>query len=264
MTQDRRILLEAMIVSVLGHAIFFSVFTAKRAEPAAPEYRAPAFIAVARLPRGQAGADPLAEAPKPADPERVALVEIERRTAAPMLEAERKVFLPEDEPDLGPTPALAVGPEVWGFRKDPGRLEDEFSEDFDVAPSLDAAREALSGTEAEGPPLRYTFDVPFIKAPQAGVLRLGPGQIEGPDVRTFRGEIHLNPATRRFEYTFRPSGDPQIDAGMLREIHTWKFKIERTADGYKLVAWLRLPKSIPGGDAKRHPPAADEVYGDEP
>ncbi|MBN1919373.1 MAG: hypothetical protein JW889_15850 [Verrucomicrobia bacterium] len=260
MRQDRRILLEALIVSVLGHAVFFNVFTARRLEPVVPTRRASASVTMTRFTEDSVWPDETSDDPSRADPELVALARIERRTAAPMLQATRSMYFPEDEPDLGSTPAPTVGPATWGFRKEPGRMRDEFDLDFDAAPALDAARETLAGGAAEGPPLRYAFDVPFVKAPQAGALRLGPGQAEGPDVRTFRGEIFLNPATGRFDYTFRPSGDPQIDAAMTHVIGQWRFKIE----DYKLLAWLRLPKSIQSSGSKRRPPAADEVYGDEP
>jgi len=264
MRQERRILLEAVIVSVLGHAIFFSVFTAKRAEPAGPQGRAHTIAFEAQTADRRAALDPAVGTTNPSDPEHAARLRSERRTVTPLLEADRTVFFPEDEPDLGPPPTPTVGPESWAFGKEPARLRDEFDADFDAAPALDAARESISGNGSDEPPLSYTFDVPFIRLPQAGVLRLGPEKTEGPDVRTFRSRITLNPATRKFDYTYRSSGDPQIDAAMIREIQRWRFKHEPTAEGHRLLAWLPLPRLVQGTTSKHEPPPADEVYGDEP
>ena len=264
MRQERRIFFEAVIVSVLGHAIFFSVFTVKESEAFRNVPRLPTAITIAQF----EGVDLLGSRattnPAVTDPDLLAHVELERRTAAPMLELDRTTFVWEDEPEFAAPAPPQVGPATWGFAKEPGRLPDEFPADYDAGPSLAMTREVLLGGSGDRLHLRFPFTVAFKKTPGAGALMLGPGQDVGEDVRLFSGEIRLDRTSGKLDYVVRPSGDPQIDAAIMSRMQRWQFTLERTDQGYTLRGRLPIPATTPAGGPSRTPPSADELLDDEP
>jgi hypothetical protein len=266
MRQERRILLEAAIVSVLGHAIFFSVFTVKETEASrAPAPRPPAFIQIAPAAAADLAASRATANPAAADPDQVADVRLEGRTAAPKLELDRTALVWEDEPALAPPPKPTVGPSSWGFEKEPARLRDEFPTDYDAAPSLAAAREAVSGAasgELRRP--RIPFSFAFRKVPGAGALLVRPDEAEGQDVRLLTGEIRIDPSSREIDIVVRSSGDPQIDAVFMRLVQKWQFTLGRRGEGFQLQGRLPFPASMRTGVPPRRPPSADELLDEQP
>ena len=266
MRQERRILFEAAIVSLLGHTIFFSVFTVKETVPGtAPAPRLPAVVQLARL--QPPDPDPSRATPNPAaaDPDRLAYIELQRRTVAPKLELDRTTFVWEDEPDLAAPAQPAVGPATWGFAKEAAPLGTHFPPDYDAAPSLVLARNTILGT-GPGQSLRprIPFTIAFKKLPGAGALVVRPGEAVGEDVRFVRGEIQINDADGSIQVTLRPSGDPQIDAMVLRLVQKWEFNLGRTGEGFQLRGRLRLPVSVRARGPSRTPPSADDVLGEQP
>jgi hypothetical protein len=260
MGQGRRIFFEALVVSVLGHAIFFSVFVVKEDEPGRSPPVRQAQINIA----GIETSTPVADAtPASSDTEAdlPSHVELHRRTTVPKLELDRTAFVLDDEPELAPLASPSVGPESWGFAKEPAPLRDEFPVDYDAGPSLAAARHGLAEGSGEPLQVRIPFTIPFKKAPTAGALTLGPEGGAGPDVKLFRGEVRLDIARGKLDYRVRPTGDPLIDAAVMSGMGRWQFKLEHTEDGYRLVARMNIPKSIGGGGPARKPLSADEVLG---
>jgi hypothetical protein len=265
MRQERRILLEAAIVSVLGHAIFFSVFTVKETEASRVAPKPPAFIQIAPAAAADLAASRATANPAAADPDQMADVRLERRTAAPKLELDRTPLVWEDEPALTPPPKPTVGPASWGFAKEPARLRDQFPPDYDAAPSLAAAREAVSGAasgELRQP--RIPFSVAVRKVPGAGALLVRPNEAEGQDVRLVTGEIRIDPASRKIDIVVRSSGDPQIDAVFMRLVQKWQFTLGRRGEGFQLRGWLPLPASMRTGVSPRRPPSADDLLDEQP
>jgi len=263
--QERRILFEAAIVSVLGHTIFFSVFTVKETAPGtAPAPSLPAVVQLAHLQPPEP--DPSRATPNPAaaDPDRLAYVELQRRTAAPKLELDRTTFVWEDEPELAAPAQPAVGPATWRFAKEAALLAAPFPADYDAAPSLALARNTILGIGpgADRPPT-IPFTIAFRKLPGAGALVVRPGEAMGEDVRFVRGEIQINDADGSVQVTLRSSGDPRIDAMVLRHVSRWEFNIGRTGEGFQLRGRLRLPISVRARRPARTPPSADDVF-DEP
>lgn len=263
MRQERRILFEAAIVSVLGHTIFFSVFTVKETVPGtAPAPRLPAVVQLARL--QPPDPDPSRATPNPAaaDPDRLAYIELQRRTAAPKLELDRTTFVWEDEPDLAAPTQPAVGPATWGFAKEAAALGTHFPPDYDAAPSLVLARNAILGT-GPGQSLRprIPFTIAFKKMPGAGALLVRPGEAVGDDVRFVTGEIRVDLATRKIQVVAKPSGDPEIDAAFAEAVSRWQFNLDRPGE---LRARLRFPESVKAGGTSRTPPSADDVLDKQP
>jgi hypothetical protein len=261
--QERRIFLEAIIVSVLGHAIFFSVFVVKERLALGDRQLLPAAVAVAPF----EGLDPAGtrstDDPSETDPRRLADVELERRTTAPTLELDRASLVWEDEPELGTPPPPRVGPETWDFGKEPARLRDELPPDYDAGPARREAGALLAGGTGEGQVLRVPFSVPFRKAPGAGALMLGPDEAGDEGVRLFSGEIRLDLGRWKFDFSVRPTGDPLIDKAMMKAMARWEITVRKTAEGYKLDARLPFPRAIRGLGSKHMPLSADEAYGDE-
>jgi len=266
MRQERRILLEAAVVSVLGHAIFFSVFTVKEMVPGrARPPRLPAVIQLARAEGADLTASRATANPAAADPDLVADVELERRTAAPKLELDRTTFVWEDEPELAAPPQPVVGPSTWGFAKEPARLRDEFPPDYDAGPSLATARDAVSSAASgEGRQPRIPFSLAFRKVPGAGTLVVRPDEAADKDVRLVTGEIRVDPASGRIDIVVRPSGDPQIDAVFMRLVQKWQFNLGRRGEGFQLRGRLPFPASMRTGVSPRRPPSADELLDEEP
>jgi len=262
MSQGRRIFLEALVVSVLGHAIFFSVFVVKEDEPGRGARDRPALISIAQIEATAPSPDAI---PVPSDTQAdlPGRVELHRRTTVPKLELDRTALVLEDEPELAPPAPPSVGPESWGFAKEPAPLRDEFPVDYDAGPSLAAARQGLAEGGGEPFRMRIPFAVPFRKVPAAGARMIGPDEASGPDVKLFRGEIRVDVTAGKLDYVVRPSGDPQIDDAVMSRMGRWEFKLEHSEDGYRLVARLLFPKSIGQGGPAHRPPSADEVLGDE-
>jgi hypothetical protein len=260
----RRIFLEALIVSVLGHAIFFSVFIVKESERPGGAWRRPALISIALTESPDGALTDATRDPAAAQldlPERAEL--LDRRTAVPKLELDRTTLVWEDEPELAaPTPPT-VGPESWGFTKEPARLRDRFPADYDVGPSLATAQERLAdGGEGLQREIEFTFA--FRKMPGAGTLMLGPDEAGGDDVKLFRCQFRLDLGTGKLDYVVRPSGDPQIDAEVMSRMRRWELKLERSQQGTTLRARLPLPAWMRRHTPSRTPPSADELLGDEP
>jgi hypothetical protein len=262
MRQERRIFLEAVIVSVIGHAIFFSVFAVKEGEVFRSGPRLPTAITIAQF----QGLDLLGSRattnPAVTDPDLLAHVELERRTAAPRLELDRTALVWEDEPQFAAPAPPQVGPATWGFAKESGGLPDQFPADYDAGPSLAMTREALAGGTGDRVHLRFPFTIAFRKTPGAGALMLGPGEDVGEDVRFFSGEIRFDRTTGKLDYVVRPSGDPQVDAAVMSRMQRWQFTLERTDQGYTLRGRLPFPVSTRGGPQRR-PPSADELLDDK-
>jgi hypothetical protein len=261
--QERRIFLEAIIVSVLGHAIFFSVFVVKEGLGLGDKQPLPAAVAVAPFEGlDLAGTQPTND-PSKTDPRRLADIELERRTTAPTLELDRASLVWEDEPELGAPLPPRVGPETWAFAKEPARLRDELPADYDSGPARSAAAALLAGGTGEGQVLRVPFVVPFRKAPGAGALMLGPDEAGDEGVRLFSGEIRLDLGQWKFDFSVHPTGDPLIDKAMMKAMARWEITVRKTAEGYKLDARLPFPRAIRGLGSKHTPLSADEAYGDE-
>ncbi len=266
MRQERRIFFEAVIVSVLGHAIFFSVFTVKESKAFKGPPRLPIAITIAQFEGVDLIGSRATANPAVTDPDLLAHVELERRVAAPKLELDRTTLVWEDEPKLAAPSQPMVGPATWGFAKEPTRLRDEFPADYDAGPSLDVARDTVRGVgSGEGLQPRIPFTIAFKKMPGAGALMLGPGKAVGEDVRLFKGEVRLDLVSGKLDYVVRPSGDPQIDAAIMSRMLRWEFKLERTKEGgLQLRARLPFPTSMRTGGPSRTPPTADELLDDEP
>jgi len=262
MSQGRRIFLEALVVSVLGHAIFFSVFVVKEDEPGRGARDRPALISIAQIEATAPSPDAL---PVPSDTQAdlPGRVELSRRTTVPKLELDRTALVLEDEPELAPPAPPSVGPESWGFAKEPAALRDEFPTDYDAGPSLAAARQGLAEGGGEPRQIRIRFTVTCGRVPVAGARMMGPDEAVGPDVKQFHGESRLDLASGKLDYVVRPSGDPQIDAAVMSRMGRWQFKLEHSEAGYSLRARLPFPKSMRGRGPAHRPPSADEVLGDE-
>ena len=108
--QERRIFLEAMIVSVLGHAIFFSVFTVREIEAAREGVPLPAVISIAQFDRDSARDSRVTAHRAATPPDLPEQIEIERRTASPKLELDRTTPVWEDEPELAEPAEPREGP----------------------------------------------------------------------------------------------------------------------------------------------------------
>jgi len=264
MRLERRILLEAVIVSVLGHAVFFSVFVVKETEAAKGAPRMPTVVSIAQFEGLDVADSRITANPAASDPDLPEHVALQRRTTMPKLELDRTTFLWEDEPELTPPAPQEVGPSTWGFAKEPGLLRDEFPADYDAGPSLEMARGALgAGGDAEA--IRpIPFRVAFKKMPGAGALMISPDKADGEDIRFITGEIRYDAETGKFDVLARPSGDPQIDAAIMSRVPRWQFKLVRTSEGYQLRARLPLPASMRVLGPVRRPPTADDLLDNGP
>ena len=264
MRQERRIFFEALIVAVLGHAIFFSVFTVKETKAGQGPRRAPEVLTIAPF----HGVDVLGSRATPnptlTDADLLAQVELERRTTAPKLDLDRTTLVWEDEPQLAAPAPPTVGPATWGFAKEPARLSDEFPADYDAAPSLAAVRDALRGAGGEGFQPKIPFTVALKKLPGAGARMVRPEEAVGEDVQFVTGEIRIDGTSGKIRLMLKPSGDPEIDAALMSRMRRWQFDLQRTDEGYQLRGRLPVPVSMRTGGPGRRPPSADEVLDEQP